>query len=146
MDLFRGSIAMYKVRSTLAGFTLIELLITIAIVAILSTLAYPSYQSFITKARRGEAVRELQDIAAGMERYYANNDSSYKDATPTRISGSADTEHGYYSLAVTLSNSSQSYTLSATATGFQANDSQCPSFTLTSTGKKGPAATVDQCW
>jgi len=137
---------MYKARSILAGFTLIELLITIAIVAILSTLAYPSYQSFITKARRGEAARELQDLAAGMERYYANNDSSYKDATSTRISGSADTEHGYYSLAVTLSNSNQSYTLSATATGVQANDSSCPSFTLTSTGKKGPPATVDQCW
>ncbi len=141
-----GAIEMYKKRGAVAGFTLIELLITIAIVAILSTLAYPSYQSFITKARRGEAGRELQAFAAGMERYYANNDSSYKDATPTRITSSSHTEHGYYSLAVTLSNSNQSYILSATATAAQANDSKCPSFTLTSTGKKGPPATVDQCW
>ena len=137
---------MYKNRYSIAGFTLIELLITIAIVAILSTLAYPSYQSFITKARRGEASRELQAFAAGMERYYANNNSSYKDASPTRITGSVHTEHGYYSLAVTLSSSNQSYTLIATATGNQANDGKCPSFTLTSTGKKGPPATVDQCW
>ena len=141
-----GAIVMYEKRYAAAGFTLIELLVTIAIVAILSSLAYPSYQSFITKARRGEASRELQAFAAGMERYYANNDASYNDATPTRITGSSHTEHGYYSLAVTLSNSNQSYTLSATATGAQANDSKCPSFTLTSTGKKGPAATVDQCW
>ncbi len=137
---------MYKKRYADAGFTLIELLVTVAIVAILSTLAYPSYHSFMTKTRRGEATRELQDLAAGMERYYANNDSSYKDATPIRITGSSHTEHGYYNLAVTLSNSNQSYTLSATATGLQVNDNKCPSFTLTSTGKKGPAATVDQCW
>ena len=137
---------MVKKRYASSGFTLIELLITIAIVAILSALAYPSYQSFITKARRGEATRELQDLAAGMERYYANNDSSYKDASLARITGSSHTEHGYYSLAVTLSNRNQSYTLSATATGSQANDSNCPSFTLTSTGKKGPPETVDQCW
>ena len=137
---------MYKARTTLAGFTLIELLVTIAIVAILSTLAYPAYHSFITKARRGEATRELQDFAAGMERYYANNDSSYKDASAARITGSSHTEHGYYSLAVTLSNSNQGYTLTATAAGTQANDNKCPTFTLTSIGKKGPAATVDQCW
>ena len=141
-----GAISMYKSRYSIAGFTLIELLVTIAIVAILSTLAYPGDQSFITKARRGEATRELQAFAAGMERYYANNDASYKDATATRITGSSHTEHGYYSLAVTLSNSDQSYTLIATATGAQANDSKCPSFTLTSIGKKGPTATVDQCW
>ncbi len=137
---------MDKKHSAATGFTLIELLITIAIVAILSTLAYPSYQSYITKARRGEASRELQNLAAGMERYYANNGSSYKDASPTRITGSALTEHGYYNLAITLSNNNQSYSLSATATGRQTNDSECPSFTLTSTGKKGPAATVDRCW
>lgn len=137
---------MDKARTTLVGFTLIELLITIAIVAILAALAYPSYQSFVTKARRGEATRELQDLAAGMERYYANNDSTYEDASPTRITGSPHTEHGYYNLAVSLSNSNQSYTLTATAKGAQTNDSACPTFTLTSTGKKGPTATVDQCW
>ena len=137
---------MYKSRYSIAGFTLIELLVTIAIVAILSTLAYPGYQSFITEARRGEATRELQAFAAGMERYYANNDASYKGAAATRIAGSSHTEHGYYSLAVSLSNNNQSYTLTATATGAQANDNKCLSFTLTSTGKKGPPATVDQCW
>ena len=141
-----GAIEMNKKRDAVAGFTLIELLITIAIVAILSTLAYPGYQSFISKARRGEASRELQAFAAGMERYYANNDASYKDASPTIIAGSAHTEHGYYSLALTLSNNNQAYTLSATATGAQANDNKCPLFTLTSTGKKGPPVTLGQCW
>lgn len=129
-----------------AGFTLIELLVTIAIVAILSTLAYPSYQSFITKSRRGEAARELLDFAAGMERYYANNGSSYKDASAQHVMGTSHTEHGYYSLSVTLSNAGQSYVLTATAAGIQASDSACPSFTLTSNGKKGPPATVAQCW
>lgn len=132
--------------NTVAGFTLVELLITIAIVAILSTLAYPSYSSYIIKARRGEATRELLDLAAAMERYYANNGSSYQGASAARITGATHTEHGYYSLEVALSNADQGYTLTASAAGAQAGDSHCPSFTLTSSGIKGPSGKVDQCW
>jgi type IV pilus assembly protein PilE len=129
-----------------AGFTLVELLVTIAIVAILSALAYPSYSSYIIKARRGEATRELLDLAAAMERYYANNGSSYAGASAARLTGATHTEHGYYRLAVALSNANQGYTLTASAAGAQAGDSHCPGFTLTSSGVKGPPEKVDQCW
>lgn len=41
------------------GFTLIELLIVIAIIGILATIAYPSYQSHMIKTRRSDAQTEL---------------------------------------------------------------------------------------
>ncbi len=54
------------------GFTLIEVLITVAIVAILASIAYPSYQDSIKKSRRAEAQNALQGLAQAMERHYTS--------------------------------------------------------------------------
>lgn len=55
------------------GFTLIELMITVAIVAILASLAYPSYQEYIAKSRRAEARSVLMAAQQWMERFYSEN-------------------------------------------------------------------------
>ena len=41
------------------GFTLIELMIVVAIVALLATVAYPSYMDQIRKGRRSDAIQGL---------------------------------------------------------------------------------------
>ena len=46
------------------GFSLTELLITVAIVAILLTIAVPGYQQFIQESRRSDAVISLMRMAA----------------------------------------------------------------------------------
>lgn len=46
-----------------SGFTLIELMITVAIVAILAAVAFPSYQNFTVRARVAEGL----NIAAGYQ-------------------------------------------------------------------------------
>ncbi len=50
------------------GFTLIELMITVAVVAILSAIAYPSYQEYVLRSRRVEAQSLLGEAAARQER------------------------------------------------------------------------------
>lgn len=55
------------------GFTLIELMITVAIVAILAAIAYPSYRDSVDKGRRAEARANLTEAAQWMERFYAEN-------------------------------------------------------------------------
>ena len=53
------------------GFTLMELMIIVVIVGILATLAYPSYDNFIRRARMEEAKARIMDKARSMERLYA---------------------------------------------------------------------------
>lgn len=55
------------------GFTLIELMITVAIVAILASIAVPSYTAYIKRARITEAVSGLAGMGANMERYFQDN-------------------------------------------------------------------------
>jgi type IV pilus assembly protein PilE len=66
-------------RKTQTGFTLIELMITVAIIGIITSIAYPSYQGFIVSTNRGVAQADLMSLAAAMERHKAAS-FSYKAA------------------------------------------------------------------
>lgn len=71
------------------GFSLIELLITIAIMAILAVVAFPSYQNHVTKTRRADAMSLLLQNAGFMERFYTEK-GCYRNRGADNICGSAD--------------------------------------------------------
>lgn len=54
------------------GFTLLELIVSIAIVGILSGIAYPLYTEYIEKARIAAAIVDIQSISATITSYYAD--------------------------------------------------------------------------
>jgi type IV pilus assembly protein PilE len=60
-------------RAPSAGFTLIELLISIAIIAILSALAFPSYTDHVRRGHAAEAVTALATLRVSLEQYYQDN-------------------------------------------------------------------------
>lgn len=129
------------------GFTLIELMIVVAIVGILTSIAYPSYVSRIAKSRRADATAALMSAAQAMERYGSER-ATYVGATlggsgiyPSTSSG------GYYTLSLS-SLTSTTYTITATATGGQASD-KCGNFTYNQAGVKGVSgagANAAACW
>ena len=51
------------------GFTLIELMVTVAIVAILASIVYPSYTSSVLKGKRAQAKTALAELLQQQERF-----------------------------------------------------------------------------
>lgn len=122
------------------GFTLIELMITVAIIAILAAIAYPSYQDSVRKTKRATAQADLMELAGFMERVYTEN-IAYPSASTALpfITSPRDSTPAYN---LTKVSTSSTYTLTATPSGDQINDS-CGTMTLKNNGDKTPAT---DCW
>ncbi len=121
------------------GFTLIELMITLAIVAILTSIAYPSYTSHVRKSVRASAQTQMMEIASRQQQFLLAN-RVYADKTALESSGYAlpSDLSGKYTYDISVgTNAVPSYTITFTATGVQASDG---ALSLTSEGVKTPAA------
>ena len=110
------------------GFSLIELMIVVVIIAILSTIAYPSYQDNLTRARRADAQAVLMEAAQFMERFYTENNRYDQDtggtavAIPAQLAESPrDSGTKFYDIVVQAADQS-TYTLRATPKNGQAGD------------------------
>lgn len=134
-------------RRSITGFTLIELLVTVAIIGILASIAYASYQSSVTKSRRGAAASCLQERAQFMERFYTAN-LTYAGA-PAPPACDADVAR-YYTVSFVAAPTAKAFQLQAVPLGSQlANDTECGTLTLNQQGLRGEggtAATPDECW
>jgi type IV pilus assembly protein PilE len=121
------------------GFTLVELMVTVAIVGILASVAYPSYVQYVVKSNRAAVQSHLMDIAQQQPQYlidnraYAGSVSDLHLTTPDKVSS-------VYTITITPSaGPPPSYTVTASpiAGGAQADDED---LTITSSGAKTPAA------
>lgn len=121
-------------RSRMTGFTLIELMIVVALIAILAAIAYPSYQEWVRKSRRGQAKADLVNLAQELERYRTVN-NTYAGATLS-IEQSPAQGNAFYTIG--LSNqASTTFLITATpvADGPQAQD-RCGTLTINQAGRK----------
>ena len=108
------------------GFTLVEVLISLTVVAILASVAYPAYQDHMRKGRRAAAQAFLVDAASRQQQYLldartyalgAGAVAALNLTVPTQVSS-------YYTITVTpaVATNPPTYRLVATPVGAQAND------------------------
>jgi len=140
------------------GFTLVELMVVVLIVAVLLTVALPSYQQQVRKTRRSLGKAELLEVMARQEQFFLNHRqyagvltdlgypaSPYAIDTDGNDGPTAATDRIYLIDISTLPNS---FTLYAIPQLSQSGDRLCGTLSLTSiglraaTGNGSPA----ECW
>jgi type IV pilus assembly protein PilE len=134
------------------GFSLLELLAAMAIIAVLASIALPTYAEYIARSRRLEARAGLLEAAHWMERWRTER-GRYDDpastgqppaAFPWRQIPRAGDPHYTVSVVATA----VTYRITATATRIMASD-VCTSLSIDETGRRsftGSASTEEVCW
>jgi len=123
------------------GFTLIELMITLVIASILATIAVPSYQNYVQRARRADAYDCLLKAAQRQENFFSLAPNVCGDGSNYTLSATADPLLG--------SNIATSYRVIATRSGAQTADAKCGNLWLNSAGTKGNESATkpaSECW
>lgn len=124
-----GEVMAFK-KSRQHGMTLLELMIVVAIIGILATIAMPSFNDSVMKARRADARNSLFDWQLRQAEYFADN-LSYASVSSINGSGNdtVDSGEGYYNLTVTsFSTTTFQMTAEPKSGTTQASDSECASF------------------
>jgi type IV pilus assembly protein PilE len=141
-------------RRRAAGFTLIEMLAAVSIAGVLASIAYPTFEAPIQKARRTDALVALMQLQMAEERWHSNH---LRYATLAELGAASTSANRYYTLQV-VSADENGFALRAVATGLQARDQACRYFTLNSSGANvvqasgptaeatNPAAANRRCW
>lgn len=135
-----------KVGSIEQGFTLLELMIVVAIIGILASIAYPSYQESVASGKRVDAQGHLLSLAQHMERHFTEN-GSYTTAVLPYDEAPRDGASKNYDLiktpVSTAASAATAYLLIARPKNSMAGD-RCDDMTIDNIGRK--VAGDPDCW
>ena len=142
------------------GVTLIELLTVMVVVAIIASIAIPSYRRYLLRAQRTDAKAALLQAQTAEEKFVLQNNAYTTNVTvapPGGLGLPGTSEKGYYTIDVPgLANGdgTAGYTLRArpaAVVGGQTDDVDCQTFTIDGAGVRtalnsGGADNSVACW
>lgn len=138
---------MQRARRRAIGFTLIELTLVLAVMAILTSLAVPSYQSVVRKSRRTEAQAALLDLALRQERWRSDH-PSYAPASSEIGAAAWEARLARYYRLEMVGTTATSFTVQAAAVSGAGQDHDhqgavpCAVLQVDQSGTRSPSA----CW
>jgi type IV pilus assembly protein PilE len=132
------------------GFTLVELMIVILVIAIIASIAIPTYRSFILRAQRTDATAALLRARSAQEKFFLQNRRYMTDADLI-AAGLNMSEHGFYTVASAPDGARPLPNFALTAVPAagspQASDTKCTNFTLDDVGTRGSTPSpIATCW
>jgi type IV pilus assembly protein PilE len=127
-----------------------ELMVVVAVVAIIASVAVPSYRSYLRRAQRADATAALLQIRQAQEKFFLQNgqyaDTAQLDTAPPGASASAPARTRLLHDRAS-SDAHDLYGDGHTATGGQADDTPCGSFTINEMGVRGSSpGAITTCW
>jgi type IV pilus assembly protein PilE len=126
------------------GFTLIEIMVVVAIVAILTAIAVPSYKDYVIRAKITHAFEGLSQRQTQMEQCYQDKQGTYVGCPSCRGSN----EDFVFSCIA----GKDSFTLAATGLGalssfvYTVDQANTRTTTIADTAPSGWSATSTSCW
>lgn len=145
---------MAQTRPT-AGFTLIEVVMTLAIVAITTTLAMASYRGYLLRSHRIEAVQALLAAAAEQEKFhlahgrYGDRLDAAAGSDPPGLPVASRTLRGRYRLAIEAADAAMFRVVAITAA--ERDDPLCLRMFIDESGRRGATDadgrdSTGKCW
>jgi len=129
-------------QSRKLGFTLIELMIVVAVIGILSSIAYPSYTQYVLQAKRGDAKAALLSVQLAEEKYRANN-PSYGTLAQLGLDPMTSSD-GYYTITIPAAPTGAVYSITATPIH---TDAYCATLVINQDSVKTATGTdSSNCW
>ncbi len=130
-----GRPAVFFRKSSQQGFTLIELMVTVVIIAILASIAMPTYNNYVIKGKIPDATSALATKRMAMEQFFQDN-HTYAGANGANLPCANDgTTSRYFTFACNLPAGGLSYNIIATGQGSMAGFT----YTIDNNNVKGTA-------
>lgn len=133
------------------GFSLIELLIVLFIIAVLISIAVPTYNHHLMMGKRLDGKISLLDLATRLERYYTEQ-HTYANATigahsSSDVLATPFSQQGFYRLSI-INQTNTSFLIQAAPMPEKLNDKNCGALQLNQLGEKSitGSGTLVSCW
>ncbi len=130
--------------TTQKGVTLIEMLIVVAIIGIVTAIAYPSYQSHVLKSHRNKAMADLVMIQLNIEENKTKG-IAYPSSGSLSASICSQCDNSGERYNYTITSTSTNYSLTASKTSLQSADI-CSNLILKSNGETSTTTDQADCW